>query len=101
MTTYGELGFRTRRSVYWLAAVLLVAALNAVTIHSVQADQGAIETVAQCVWVVGVFLGTMKVLRRLGALEEACSKPDEGMKLAFHCATMLPVTGYLPLFIGV
>ena len=52
------------------------------------------------IWIVGVFVATVGVLKRLGKLEEEHRVPDEAMKLAFHCASTMPVLGYIGLVLG-
>ena len=97
---YNDLGLRTRRGAYWMAVGFLFFALNVVTIHAALDDQSVIRTAAQFLWLVGVFLGTIWNLRRLGDMERTDSEPDEGMKLAFHCTTLMPILGYFPFLIA-
>ena len=81
-----------------MAVALSIVALNVVIVHGVQTNQAPLVTALHVTWVFAVFLFTVRILRRLGALEKERPEPDDSMKLMFHCASMLPTTGYLPFF---
>lgn len=95
---YRSVGLRTRQSVFWLSVALAFVMVNV----TVLADLSAARTALQLAWVVGVFLGTYRILSMLEKAEKDLgegAEPDGGMLLAFNCASMLPVAGYLPFLV--
>lgn len=97
---YRTVGFRTRRSVFWTAGVLAVLMLNVTAVqYAVAAEPSLLRLALQVVWIVGVFLGTHRILKRLEDLEAGRQEPSEGMRLAFDSASVLPTTGYLPIIV--
>ena len=96
---YDSIGMRTRNGVYWMAVLFCVLTINVVVMQHVQTDHPPYRLAMQGVWIAGVFLFTVRILRRLGNLETGCSEPDDSMKLLFHCANMLPIIGYLPFIL--
>ena len=94
---YAEYGFRTRQSVYWVTTVLIFVMLNLVVTAFVTGNLAAATAIAAGVWLVGLALGTLRLLKKLHAMEAEHSEPTEAMKLLFEAVTMLPIAGSLPL----
>ena len=97
--TYRSLGFRTRRGVHLMSVALAVLMINVTIIQFTFAGSSPLQMAMQIVWIVGVFLGTYRILKGLEKIEKGLEEPDEGMTLAFDCASALPVVGYVPFFI--
>ena len=51
-------------------------------------------------WLLMVTVGTIRTLRRLGALEKEHPEPTAAMKLAFEMATIQPILGIVPLLLA-
>ena len=91
---YRTRGIRTRQGTLWMVSILGVLMINVVAVYAVFTDQPLYYLVLQLVYVFSLVLLTIWFLSRLGALEKERPKPDDGMKLAFQCATLIPLVGY-------
>ena len=99
---YNDFGIRTLRGVYWITTILVVLMTNVIIIQALQTGQHHVWTVwtaSKLVWVLAVFLNTVRILNRLKKLEVTRQEPDDDMKLMFHLASMFPIVGYLPFFL--
>ena len=88
---YGNMGLNTVGSLYWAAVAF--AGVGVLTVSNVQLSGPVPLAVTGCIWVIGVFVVTVRVLRRLSKLEEEHREPDDAMHLAFYCAAILPILG--------
>lgn len=95
---YNDFGIRTLRGVYWIAFILLILMINVILIQAVQTGQHHVWTASKFVWVLAIFLNTVRILKRLKKLEATRQEPEDDMKLMFHLASIFPIVGYLPFF---
>ena len=97
--TYNDFGIRTLRGVYWITTILVVLMTNVIIIQAVQTGQHHVWTALKLVWVLAIFLNTVRILNRLKKLGATRQESDDDMKLMFHLASMFPIVGYLPFFL--
>ena len=97
---YGNFGLNTVASLYWAAVVSAGFAVWVVATEITMSGKPVLLTVGGYIWIICVFVAMVRVLKRLSKLEEEHREPDEAMKLAFHCAAVIPVLGFIGFVLG-
>jgi len=98
-TIYADFGIRTTRGLYWQTGILTAAMLGLVITRGVSGSASLVYVAGDVLWLLGLMAWTFRLLRKLDALGLSHTQPTEAMKLLFHCATLTPIMGSLPLLL--
>jgi hypothetical protein len=98
-TIYADFGIRTTRGLYWQTGIVTAGMLGLVITRGFHGGASLVFVAGDVLWLLGVMAWTVRLLKKLDALGASHAQPTEAMKLLFHCATLIPILGSLPLLL--